>query len=54
MTRGRIRTLEQMGWQIEITDYVDALGRELPRRMEMVNEHLELKLVVQAWEPASA
>lgn len=52
--RGRIRTLEQMGWQIEITDYVDALGRELPRRMEMVNEHLELKLVVQAWEPASA
>ena len=52
--QGRIRSLEQMGWQIEFTDYVEALNRELPRRMEMVNDQLELKLVVQSWEPADA
>lgn len=53
-SRGRIRTLDQMGWHIEFKDYVEALGRELPRKMELVNDHLELKLVVQDWESADA
>lgn len=52
--QGRIRTLEQQGWHIEFKDYTDALDRSLPRKLEMVNERLELKLVVQSWEPLDA
>jgi len=52
--RGRIRTLSQRGWRIEYRDYTEALERELPRKMNMVNDHLQLKLVVQSWEPVDA
>lgn len=53
-SEGRIRTLEQKGWHIEIKEYAETLGRDLPRKLEMVNQRLELKLVVQSWEPADA
>lgn len=47
---GRISSLDQSGWHIEIDDYTQALDRDLPRKLEMANERLELKLVVTAWE----
>lgn len=53
-SEGRIQTLDQKGWHIEIKEYAETLGRELPRKLEMVNERLELKLVVQTWESEDA
>lgn len=50
-TEARLGTLEQSGWHITINEYKRALGRDLPRKLELVNEWLELKLVVLSWEP---
>lgn len=47
---GRLRYLEQMGWQLEIAEYTEALGRSLPRKLTVNNDTVEVRLVVQSWE----
>lgn len=53
-SEGRIQSLDQMGWHLEINEYSEALGRQLPRKLRVNNDHFELKLVVQSWEQPDA
>jgi len=50
---GRPLKLSQDGWKIEYTDYFDAPGAAMPRRMVLNRPEFELKLVVDNWEPAA-
>ncbi len=47
---GRIRKLEQMGWQIAVNEYTRALDRDLPSKLEVSHGQFEIKLVIQSWE----
>lgn len=51
---GRLRALEQSGWQLEIEDYTHVLGRDLPKKLTVSNDQLTVKLVVQSWEQLDA
>ncbi|MGQ0587745.1 MAG: lipoprotein insertase outer membrane protein LolB [Gammaproteobacteria bacterium] len=46
---GRIASLEQDGWTLEFSEYQDAGALELPRKFEVANDELRLKVVVDAW-----
>jgi outer membrane lipoprotein LolB len=49
--QGRLGSLEQDGWHIEFSRYVQALGRWLPGRLVARRDaDLEVKLVVDGWE----
>lgn len=48
-SQGRLRSLEQMGWQITVNQYARALERDLPRKLEVSHEQFEARLVVQSW-----
>lgn len=52
--QGRLRSLDQMGWHLQIDGYTKALGRSLPHKLTVSNEQLEVKLVVQSWEQPDA
>ncbi len=53
--RGRIEKLHQAGWQVEYA-YDPSSGSDLPRRLIMKYERgaepLEIRIVVDRWEPA--
>jgi outer membrane lipoprotein LolB len=46
---GRIVRLEQSGWSIRFERYRDAVGTELPGKIEAVRGQLRLKLVPARW-----
>ncbi len=45
---GRLARISQSGWIIEYKDYMD--GSRLPRKVELSNAVLRVKLVVDSWE----
>jgi outer membrane lipoprotein LolB len=46
---GRIISLEQDGWTLAFDEYQDAGALELPRKFEVANSELRLKVVVDTW-----
>jgi len=46
---GRIVTIAQDGWTIEFDEYQRAGALELPRKFEVANAEIRLKVVVDAW-----
>lgn len=46
---GRLLALEQDGWSLEYTEYQDGGGVELPRKLEVANEEVRLKMIVDTW-----
>jgi outer membrane lipoprotein LolB len=46
---GRITALEQDGWTLAFDEYQDAGAVELPRKFEVANSELRLKVVVDTW-----
>lgn len=46
---GRLVRLEQSGWRIDYLDYVRVGGQDLPRRVFLASDHLEVRLVVSHW-----
>ncbi|MEX0951453.1 MAG: lipoprotein insertase outer membrane protein LolB [Gammaproteobacteria bacterium] len=53
---GRLATLEQAGWGLKVSDYLQSDGLHLPRRLELIHDEFRLRLVAQSWEalPAAA
>jgi outer membrane lipoprotein LolB len=55
---GRLKTLEQFGWDIRFLEYVQQGGHELPSRVFIKRRHdaadrtLEVRLVVEKWAVA--
>lgn len=48
-TSGHILRMRQNGWEIEYPQYMEAEGRQLPGKIVMKSEKLDLKLVVEQW-----
>jgi outer membrane lipoprotein LolB len=51
---GRMQSLEQDGWTLEFSEYQDAGAIELPRKFEVANSELRLKVVVDTWSDLPA
>ncbi|MGH8442566.1 MAG: lipoprotein insertase outer membrane protein LolB [Nevskiaceae bacterium] len=51
---GRIVAIEQDGWTLAFSEYQDAGAFELPRKFEVANEELRLKVVVDTWSDLPA
>lgn len=49
---GRLTLLEQQGWKIEYTQYMDSLGVSLPQKITLRRQNVLLKLVVEQWTAA--
>lgn len=47
--KGRLTALEQDDWKIEYDEYQTAGGLELPRKFEVANDEVKIKVVVDAW-----
>lgn len=46
---GRLSELEQSGWQIRYRSYTEVKGIELPRKLELENPRMRVRLVIDAW-----
>lgn len=46
---GRLLTLEQDGWTLEYTEYQDAGSLQLPRKFEVANSEVRIKVIVDTW-----
>lgn len=51
---GRITALEQDGWTLAFEEYQRAGAVELPRKFEVANSELRLKVVVDTWSELPA
>lgn len=51
---GRIVSLEQDGWTLQFDEYQDAGMVELPRKFEVANPEIRLKVVVDTWSDLPA
>lgn len=49
---GRLTLLEQQGWKIEYTQYMESLGVSLPQKITLRRQNVLLKLVVEQWTVA--
>jgi len=47
---GRLQSLTQRGWNIDIDHFMSYGGQEMPARLVMQNPRLRLKLAVGEWE----
>jgi outer membrane lipoprotein LolB len=47
---GRLAELQQSGWRISIEDYQLADGIELPAKMSLLTDRLEVRLVTRDWQ----
>lgn len=47
---GRLQSLQQSGWQVRYSDYLDVDGLELPRKLELENARLRARLVIDNWQ----
>lgn len=51
--QGRMTELQQSGWHINISRYSDFNGTQLPSKLVMKNDHLQLRLVIQDWKTST-
>jgi len=52
--RGRLVWLEQSGWHIEFIRYQQAGGLELPGKIVLKHPELQVRLMIDRWEPGSS
>jgi len=50
---GRIKTMQQNGWDIQYQDYAEHSGYFLPRKVTLKNDKMTLKLVTDKWTDLS-
>ncbi len=50
---GRIKTMQQNGWDIQYQGYAEHSGYFLPRKVTLKNERMTLKLVTDKWTDLS-
>lgn len=46
---GRVTQLEQDGWSVEISRYQDYEHYQLPAKIKMVNQSLQVRIVIKNW-----
>lgn len=47
---GRIKSLQQSGWEVRYLKYADASPDSLPARMQLNHEDLQVILLIDEWE----
>jgi outer membrane lipoprotein LolB len=47
--QGRLATLEQSGWRVSFEDYTRVEGMDLPRKLFLYGDGLEVRLVIDQW-----
>lgn len=47
--RGRLQTLQQDGWHIDYPRYRSVDGRQLPDKVQLMRDQLQVKLVIDKW-----
>lgn len=47
---GRMTDLQQSGWRISISRYIELDGTDLPGKLFMSNDRFKLRIVVQDWK----
>ncbi len=47
---GRLKHLQQAGWNVEYQSYQGAAGADLPRNLTVDNGEVRLKVVIRQWE----
>jgi len=48
---GHLVALEQAGWMVELDEYADVAGFQVPRRINMRGDGIELRFVIDRWAP---
>ncbi len=48
--QGRLQTLQQDGWAIEYPRYREVGGRQLPDKVRMTRDRLQVRLVIDKWQ----
>lgn len=51
--QGRMTSLQQSGWNISISRYNDFNGTQLPSKLSMRNDRIQLRLVIQDWKTST-
>lgn len=51
---GRLARLEQDGWVMEVSEYQGAGTLELPRKFEVTNDEVRIKVVIDQWDDLPA
>jgi outer membrane lipoprotein LolB len=46
---GRLSDLAQDGWRISVLDYQDVAGTSLPRKLFLLGDKLQLRMVITQW-----
>lgn len=46
---GQLSKLRQQNWEVDITQYAEAGGQLLPRRLTAVNDDVKIRLVIDSW-----
>ncbi|AOY01214.1 lipoprotein insertase outer membrane protein LolB [Jeongeupia sp. USM3] len=47
-----VRTIEQAGWRIELSDWrARGAGQPLPRRLHLTRPDLDLRIAISEWQP---
>jgi outer membrane lipoprotein LolB len=49
-TEGRITTMRQSGWTINYTRFQTVNGLTMPRKMDMQNNNLTIRLLIDRWQ----
>jgi outer membrane lipoprotein LolB len=48
-TEGRLRTLEQGNWRVDISRYREAAGQSMPRILTVTNPDTRVRMVIDSW-----
>lgn len=51
---GRLAELDQEGWHIRYSGYLETAGLDLPRKLRLDNQDVNVRMVVDAWETDTA
>ncbi|HUP90670.1 MAG TPA: lipoprotein insertase outer membrane protein LolB [Solimonas sp.] len=47
---GQVAVLEQEGWRLDYTEYADHNGVMLPRKFELANKEVKIKVLIDRWD----
>lgn len=50
---GRLESLQQNGWRIRYPGYAEGVGIDLPRKLRLEREQVEVRLVIDEWSAGS-
>jgi outer membrane biogenesis lipoprotein LolB len=47
---GRWSDFAQDGWRVSVLEYIHAAGRDLPKRLFLAHDKLQVRIAIKSWE----